>query len=100
MLDIEKARRMGIAFINRAKVQAAYRDVFDGEAGKRVLYDILRRAAVLSTPMVMGDPYETMRQIGRQDLAREILEILRWDPERLIALAEEREKLELEAEGV
>ena len=94
MLNIDRIRHMGRAFIRRAKITAAYRDVFDGEGGRAVLHDILRRGGLLDTGMVAGAPDMTAFNCGRRALALEIIEVLRWDAEHVIALAEERDALE------
>lgn len=99
MLDIRKARKMGLAFLRRARLQAAYRDVFESERGKVVLYDMLERAGVLSVSHVAGDSHTTAFNDGRKSLPLEILDLLRWDPERVVDLANARDKLIDETEA-
>lgn len=90
--DIATIRRMGANFLRQFRLAADYKDVFGDDAGRRVLHDILRRGAILSTPMVAGDPHLSAFNMGRQSLAQEIVDKLRWDAEALIRLAAEREE--------
>ncbi len=89
-LDPARIRKMGAAFLNRARVSEAYKRVFDTPDGKRVLADILERGMVLQTSIVAGAPDMTQANEGRRQLALEIVEQLRWNPMDVLALAEAR----------
>jgi hypothetical protein len=62
-------------------LRSDYRATFGGEAGQRVLADLLRRAEVAQTPLVPGQPDMTAYRCGRQRLALEIVEMVNADPE-------------------
>ncbi len=49
-----------------------YREVFQGEAGERVLKDICRLSGLFSE-LESNDPIEVARAMGKQDLAKSIL---------------------------
>lgn len=91
MLTLERARRMGAGFIRQLRVAAAYKDVFAGEAGELVLYDILAKAGVFEIVTVVGAPDASAFRDGRRSLALDILKTLRWDAERLVELADRRD---------
>jgi hypothetical protein len=67
-----------------------YREVFGGEAGERVLRDLLRNCGVLETSMEAGDPHMTAWRDGRRSVALEIMEVLRYEETQLVQLARER----------
>ena len=73
------------------RLRAAYRDVFATPAGELVLHDLLRRAGILSTSVVLGSPEATHVNEGRRQLALEILQQLRWSEGDLAKLAAQRE---------
>ena len=54
--------------------KADYNNVFNSEAGKRVLEDILSFSHVLEAPTVETDPHVVMFKAGRRDVSMYILE--------------------------
>jgi hypothetical protein len=69
----------------RAGLVMDYRFVFRGEAGQRVLADILRRAGVMTDPF-RPDERETAYQLGMRRLGMEIVEMINSDPDAHLAL--------------
>lgn len=82
---------MGAAFIARFKIASLYRDVLGRDDGRRVLIDICNRAGLLKVCEVRADPNMAIWHDGRRSLALEILDLVRWDAEELVRLAEERD---------
>jgi hypothetical protein len=97
MTDIETARK-SIAqalqgFRRRAAVSQAYHAVYATEDGRRVLFDLMRRAGMLETA---PDPSDSRFYEGRRSLALEIVKELRWTEAEMMALAEASTREELE----
>lgn len=78
----------------RAALGMDYRHVFGGEAGQRVLADILRRGGVLQDPF-QATERETAYALGKRRLAVEIIEMLNSDPDAHLALLRTGETEEL-----
>lgn len=91
MLDAAKIRRMGVAFIARFRIANLYRDVFNSPDGRKVLADLCNRAGLLAVSAERGDPYMTHFNDGKRALVLEILDLVRWDAEEVVRLAEERD---------
>lgn len=69
---------------------AAYRRLFESPDGQAVLADLMERAGMLSTSMVIGDPHVTSYREGRRSLGLELLQLLQWGEMELVALARRR----------
>jgi hypothetical protein len=67
-----------------------YRAVFEGEAGRAVLHDLMRRNFVLSTTIVVGEPQMTAFNEGRRAAVLDILQELRMTGEQIEQLTKER----------
>jgi hypothetical protein len=92
--DIEQTRKETKRFIavhkKRAALGDAYRAVFDSADGKKVLTDLCRAGHLLETTVALGDPYLTHVAEGKRIIILHILDMLRWTPNEVRALAEER----------
>ena len=69
-------------------VTSDYKTVFDSEAGKRVLWDILRNSYVLGS-VYCDNPHETALREGQRNSALRILSILQTDEKKLLEQIEE-----------
>jgi hypothetical protein len=87
---LERMRKLGGTFLRRVRLSESYKATFGTPEGKRVLADILKRAGMLETSMVEGDPAMTSFNEGKRALALSIIDELRWQPMDLVALAEAR----------
>ena len=67
------------------------RRAFGGEAGGRVLRDLMRRHFVLRSTMIAGDSHETAFNEGRRAVVLDVLHALNADEDALRQrMAEER----------
>ena len=69
-------------------VTSDYKTVFTSEAGKRVLWDILRNSFVLGS-VYCDNPHETALREGQRNSALRILSILQTDEKNLLEQIEE-----------
>lgn len=65
-----------------------YRTAFGGQAGRRVLLDLIARTGVMQTTHTPGDPLATAFAEGRRRIGLEILQMLQSDPDGPLRLAE------------
>lgn len=70
----------------RAQLLVDYRQVFGGEAGQRVLADILQRCGIAQSTFAAGVPDQTAFNEGRRRVGLEIIETLNRDPDAARAL--------------
>jgi hypothetical protein len=74
------------------KLISQYRKVFGTPDGEAVLYDMMKSNFIMwKTPHVPGDDASTFKNIGKQEVVKQIMHILRIDPEKLIAQINEQE---------
>lgn len=73
-----------------ARRKPPYGLVFGSPDGGLVLRDIMKRGALLSTAFDPSVPGQTEYNLGRQSLALEILQELRWSEAEILALTQER----------
>ena len=72
----------------RKQLLSDYRVAFGGEAGQRVLVDLLRRCGVMATTYQPGQPDATAYAEGRRRIGLEIIDTLNADPEAAARLAQ------------
>ncbi len=68
-----------------------YHQVFGSQAGKRILYDMMREHKMLSTSFSPGDPQVTAFNEGGRNVIVRLLGILKTSPEQLRQHIEESE---------
>lgn len=74
------------------KLITQYKRVFNSPEGKAVLHDLMRGNFLLeSSPFVPGDEASTFRNVGKQEVIKGILHILKMDPEQFLNLVNEQE---------
>lgn len=73
------------------QIMIDYREVFQGEAGDRVLKDICRLSGLFSE-LKSNDPIEVARTMGKQDLAKSILVLHGQGLDRLIEAMKQGEQ--------
>lgn len=78
-------------FRRQLRVKAAYRDLFDSDAGRLVLHDLARRGGLHETSFEPGDPHHTAFREGRRSMVLEVLQMLRWTEGEIAQLARERD---------
>jgi hypothetical protein len=94
MISIEQARKMGATFIKRYRISETYKSVFGSPDGELVLLDLMRRLGLFETSVVFGAEDEVLYREGRRSVALEILDLLRFDGERVLELAKRRDEAE------
>ncbi len=71
----------------RAKASLAtlsdYKTVFKSEEGRRVLWDLMKQASMISTSYVQGDPHSTSFNEGTRSVCLHILKKISTDVEKL-----------------
>jgi hypothetical protein len=76
----------------KKRIISQYKQVFSTKEGKAVLYDLMKgNFMISSTPHVPGDPYSTAVNIGRSEVVKNILHILKIDPEAFLKLEEQEQ---------
>lgn len=74
------------------KIITQYKKVFSSPDGKAVLHDLMKSNFMISTtPHVPGDDGSTFKNIGKQEVVKGILHLLKVDPEEFLKLANEQE---------
>lgn len=74
------------------RIISQYKKVFSTPDGRAVLHDMMRGNYMLWTsPHVIGDDASTMKNVGKQELVKGILHILKMDPEQFLNLMNEQE---------
>jgi hypothetical protein len=96
VVDISKVRKLGRAMLRRSQISDTYKRVYATPDGRLMIHDLLKRAGILEVATVGGDPYMTHFRDGRRSLAQEVMDELRFDVNRIIELAAEREARESE----
>lgn len=77
----------------KAKIVSQYQEVFNSPSGRAVLYDLMRGNFILwASPFVEGDEFATARNIGKQEVIKSILYILKLDAGDLLKLVGEYEE--------
>lgn len=69
-------------------ITSDYKTVFTSEAGKRVLWDIMRNSFVLASTYC-DNPHETALREGQRNVALRILSVLQTDEKKLLQQIEE-----------
>lgn len=69
----------------RISLSQAYKAVFSGPDGERVLYDLMTKGGMLESGSL--DPQEVHFQNGRRSMALEILKQLSFDERRVLQMA-------------
>jgi hypothetical protein len=73
------------------KVISQYKKVFGSPEGKAVLYDLMKSNFLIHSSVMAERDSETFANIGRQDLVKKIIQLLRIDPETFLQQMEEQE---------
>lgn len=74
------------------KLISQYKKVFGTPDGRAVLFDLMKGNYILwTTPFVVGDDSATMRNIGKQEVVKNIMHLLRLDPDEFLRQIEEQE---------
>lgn len=74
------------------KIISQYKTVFGTKEGRAVLYDLMKSNFILDTsPFVAGAPDQTALNLGKQELVKQILFMLKIDPEKFFELQQEQE---------
>lgn len=60
-----------------------FQQVFGSEAGKAVLYDLMKFGHMLHSSFSPKDPYETAFREGERNIVLRIMSVLEMDPEQL-----------------
>jgi hypothetical protein len=68
-----------------------YHQVFNYEAGKRILYDLMLVGHILHPSYVKGDSHEMAFREGERNMVLRILNILKTTPEQFDQRIKERE---------
>lgn len=61
-----------------------YEQIFESEAGKRILADMVRYAHILHPTYVKGDSHQTAFREGERNMVLRILSIIGQKPEQFI----------------
>lgn len=81
-------------WIRHRQLVVEYRQVFGTEAGKNVLYDLMKAGHMLGSSFVKGDSHELAFREGERNTVLRILTILKTDPQKLQAEIERGEQSE------
>lgn len=75
------------------KTIAQYKRVFSTSDGRAVLYDMMKANFILdATPFVPGNSDITFRNLGKQEFVKQIMFMLKMDPEEFFKLTQENEE--------
>lgn len=75
------------------KILSQYKKVFNTPDGRAVLHDLMRgNYMIWTSPHVIGDDASTFKNVGKQELVKSILHILKIDPEKFLAIVNEQEE--------
>jgi hypothetical protein len=77
------------ASTKKLDITSDYKTVFSSEAGKRVLWDIMRNSFMLDTTFTVSGEHETVLREGHRNSALRILSILQTDEKKLLEQIEE-----------
>lgn len=74
------------------KLVSQYKKTFSSPEGQAVLHDLMKGNFLLFTsPHVPGDDGSTFKNIGKQEVVKKILHILKIDPEEFLKHVNEQE---------
>lgn len=62
---------------------ADYQQIFSSDTGKKVLWDLMKKHGLLTTTMVLKDPYESAFREGQRAVVLEILKKMKTDIKKL-----------------
>lgn len=68
-----------------------YQQVFGSDAGKRVLFDMMKAGHMLHSTFVPEDPHSTALREGERNMVLRVLAILNVDPAKLEELIKQGE---------
>jgi len=77
------------ASVKKLDITSDYKTVFSSEAGKRVLWDIIRNNYVLDSTFCVNSEHETILREGHRNSALRIMSILQTDEKKLLEQIEE-----------
>lgn len=75
---------------DKAELIRAYKNVFSGEQGKKVLYDLMKTFHVLNSTMD-ANPHELAYNEGARSVVLRILRTIQTDPAELERILNEQE---------
>lgn len=74
---------MSLRFYTPRQRRHDYAQVFESDAGKRVLADLARVAHIMRPTYVRNEPYQTAFREGERNVVLRILSTLGWQPEEI-----------------